>query len=134
MNSVPGIVESITKDDLFSIVRISSRGHLFSAAILLAGEEIPYCRINANVVMTFKEADTFISLHDEKNVSCRNRFVSRITDMVQSQAMSRITVDFKGIPIISLITTASAQFLNLEKGMDVVCMVKATSMMLYAGE
>jgi molybdopterin-binding protein len=134
MNSVPGIVESTAKDDLFSIVRISSMGHIFSACILQTGEEMPYSRPGAQVVMTFKEADTFIALRDDRDVSCRNRFGSVISEITSSSVMTRIKADFSGISIVSLITTSSAEFLNLKKNMPVVCMVKATAVMLYSGE
>jgi molybdopterin-binding protein len=131
MNSIPGIVDSIIKDDLFAQINIIHNGHTFSACVLLSDDEMPYSKIGASVAMAFKECDTFISLDSTCNVSCRNRFNSKITSIISSPVITRITADFDGIPIVSMITSGSAHVLNLEKGADIVCMVKSTSVMLY---
>jgi molybdopterin-binding protein len=134
MNSVPGIVTSVIKDELFAQIDITYNGHMFSACVLLSDDEMPYSKIGAPVSMTFKETDTIISLHSECGVSCRNRFISRITGIVDSPVITRITADFYGIPIVSMITSSSSRLLNLELGKEIVCMVKSTSLILYAGD
>jgi molybdopterin-binding protein len=134
MNSVPGQVTSVIKDELFAQINVAYNGHMFSACVLLSDEEMPYSKIGASVSMTFKETDTIISLHPECSVSCRNRFVSKITSIICSPVITRVAAEFNGIPIVSMITSSSARLLNLEIGKNIVCMVKSTSMMLYAGD
>jgi molybdopterin-binding protein len=134
MNSVPGIVTSIIKDELFAQINVTNNEHMFSACVLLSEEEMPYSKIGASVSMTFKETDTIISLHPECTVSCRNKFISKITGIICSPVITRITADFYGIPIVSMITSGSARLLDLELGKEIVCMVKSTSLMLYAGD
>jgi len=130
MNTIPGIVESVVTDELFAQIRIVYEGHIFSSCVLLTDHELPYSKIGTPVVMLFKEADTIISLHAESDISCRNRFISKITAITQSNVMTRVVADFNGIAIASLITTGSARFLNLGIGTDIVCMVKSTSLTL----
>lgn len=133
MNSIPGIIDSVIKDDLFAQINIVYREFMFSACILLSEDDMPYGKIGTPVSMNFKECDTFIALDSSCCVSCRNRFIAKVTNIISSPVITRVTADFNGIPIISMITSDSARFLNLEKGVNVVCIVKSTSMMLYSG-
>ncbi len=131
MNSVPGIVESVIKDDLFAQVNISCDGYMFSACILISDDEMPYSKIGTSVAMTFKESDTIISLHHDCSISCCNKFVSKINSIISGPVITRVTAEFNGIPIVSMVTSDSARQLKLENGANIVCMVKSTSIMLY---
>jgi molybdate transport system regulatory protein len=132
MNSVPASVVSVVKDDLFAQINLMYKGFSFSACVLLSEEEMPYTKTGTLVKMTFKETDTIISLDPQCDVSCRNRFNSKITSIIRSPVITRITADFENIPIVSMITSSSAQRLQLEIGASIICMVKSTSLMLYS--
>lgn len=134
MNTVPGTVVSIVKDELFAQIDVAYKGYMFSACVLLSDQEMPYSKVGMAVSMAFKETDTIISLDLQCSVSCHNRFLSKITSILYGTVITRITADFDGIPIVSMITSGSARLLNLEKGTEVVCMVKSTSLMLYSGD
>lgn len=59
--------------------------------------------------------------------SVRNQFRGRVVEMVRAGALTKVTVDVRGTPIISAVTTRSVQELGLEIGRDVVAAVKATA-------
>lgn len=59
--------------------------------------------------------------------SVRNQFRGRVVEIVPAGALTRVTVDVGGTPIISAVTTRSVQELGLEIGREVVAAVKATA-------
>jgi molybdopterin-binding protein len=62
--------------------------------------------------------------------SARNRFSGRITELVTLGALTRVTVDVRGTPIVAALTTRSAQELSLEPGLAVVVTFKAMAVHL----
>lgn len=65
-------------------------------------------------------------LHD----SARNRFAGRVTEIVTLGALTRVTVDVRGVPLVAALTTRSASELQLEPGLAVVASFKAMAVHL----
>src|SRR5262249_6517803 len=70
--------------------------------------------------------DVLLSL-DSLPSSVRNQFRGRIVEIAPAGALSRVTVNVSGTPIVSAVTTRSVQELGLAPGKDVVAAFKATS-------
>jgi len=62
--------------------------------------------------------------------SIRNQFGGRVSEIVPSGAITRVTVDVSGIPIVAALTTRSVDELHLAIGSDVVVAFKATAVHL----
>jgi molybdate transport system regulatory protein len=132
MNKLTGNVLSVKFDELFAQVTIDCDGATCSSCILLSDHDLPYCKVGNRVEMTFKESDTILTLHSNCEISCRNRFKCIIKDIVYTSVMTRVITDFKGVSIVSMITKDSADMLNLQTGKEITCLVKSTSVILYA--
>ena len=69
-----------------------------------------------------------VSLSRETSVSSvKNQFHGRIIEIVPAGALTRVTVDVNGAPIVAAVTTRSARDLSLAPGNDVVVAFKATA-------
>jgi molybdopterin-binding protein len=134
MNRIPGIVESVIKDDLFAQVGLNFFGLSLSACVLLSDIELPYCKKGAMVDLLFKESDTIISLEYNATISCRNCFKVCVTDICQTNVMARVTADTGSVSLRSLLTKSSCTTLGLTTGMNVWYLVKSTSCMLTMRE
>jgi molybdopterin-binding protein len=62
--------------------------------------------------------------------SVRNQFRGRVSEIVPSGAVTRVTVDVSGTPIVSAVTSRSVDELGLAPGRDVVVAFKATAVHL----
>lgn len=130
MNIIPGVISSVLEDDLFAKIDIEHDNINFSACILNSECDATFSKPGTPVNMAFKETDTIISLLNDKKISCRNRFPSKVTSIVYGVVMTRIAAAYKGFTIVSLVTSSSARQLNLRPDISVICMVKSTSMIL----
>jgi molybdopterin-binding protein len=80
-----------------------------------------------NVVIRAEEIA--ISLQPESS-SIRNQFAGRVTEIAPAGAITRVTVDASGTPLIAALTTRSVSELHLVVDREVVAAFKATAVHL----
>jgi molybdopterin-binding protein len=59
--------------------------------------------------------------------SVRNQFRGRVVEILPAGALSKVTVNVNGTPIVAAVTTRAVQELGLESGKEVVASFKATA-------
>jgi molybdate/tungstate transport system ATP-binding protein len=62
--------------------------------------------------------------------SVRNQFRATVTELAPAGAITRVTVDVSGLPLVAAVTTRSAQELQLAVGVEVFAAFKATAVHL----
>ncbi len=75
-------------------------------------------------------AEEITIARDQTHDSARNRFSGRITEVATLGALTRVTVDVRGVPLVAALTTRSALELRLEPGLAVVASFKAMAVHL----
>ena len=75
-------------------------------------------------------ADDISLARTASSSSVRNQFRGRVMEMAPAGAITRVTVDVSGIPLVAAVTTRSAQELELAPGADVFVAFKATAVHL----
>lgn len=100
------------------VIDIESSMHLYK------GQEV-------NIL--FKEMEVLIA--DKKAlVSASNAFVSKISQIEKGKLVSKVVFDFYDQKIVSIITTASLQRLQLAQGLEFLWFVKANEITLQRCE
>jgi molybdopterin-binding protein len=67
---------------------------------------------------------------DQSFDSARNRFSGRVTEVQTLGALTRVSVDVRGVPLVAALTTRSALELKLEPGIAVIASFKAMAVHL----
>jgi molybdopterin-binding protein len=80
--------------------------------------------------MLFKETEVSIGKALSGNLSLRNRLKSKIKTIEKGTVLTKITLDYKGKDIISVITTRSTNKLDLKVGDEVQGLVKANEVII----
>jgi len=62
---------------------------------------------------------------EEASSSIRNQFKGTVTELAPAGAITRVTVDVQGTPLVAAVTSRSARELGLDVGKDVVAAFKA---------
>lgn len=75
-------------------------------------------------------AEEITIARDQAHDSARNRFAGRVTEVATLGALTRVTVEVRGTPLVAALTTRSAHELALEPGMAVVSSFKAMAVHL----
>ena len=130
MNKLQGKIMNIESSEHISIVDIDVKGDLFSTVIIETPETADYLRIGEEVFMLFKETEVSIGKALSGNLSLRNRLKSKIRTIEKGTVLTKITLDYKGKDIISVITTRSTNKLDLKVGDEVQGLVKANEVII----
>lgn len=75
-------------------------------------------------------AEELTIARDQTHDSARNRFSGRITEVSTLGALTRVTVEVRGTPLVAALTTRSAHELQLTTGLAVVVSFKAMAVHL----
>jgi molybdate transport system ATP-binding protein len=75
-------------------------------------------------------AEEITIARDQTHDSARNRFAGRVTEVATLGALTRVTVEVRGVPLVAALTTRSAQELGLVPGIAVVASFKAMAVHL----
>lgn len=75
-------------------------------------------------------AEEITLARDQTHDSARNRFSGRVTEIVTLGALTRVTLEVRGVPFVAALTTRSAQELGLQPGLAVVASFKAMAVHL----
>ncbi|MGI9077801.1 MAG: ATP-binding cassette domain-containing protein [Gemmatimonadaceae bacterium] len=73
--------------------------------------------------------EVLVSLEAHQS-SARNRFRGEITEVAQLGALTRVTIDIDGVPLVAALTTRSAHELGLGRGVEVYASFKAMAVHL----
>ena len=130
MNKLQGKIMNIESSEYISIVDIAVEGDLFSTVIIETPETADYLRIGEEVFMLFKETEVSIGKALSGGLSLRNRLKSKIKTIEKGTVLTKITLDYKGKDIISVITTRSTNKLDLKVGDEVQGLVKANEVII----
>ncbi len=75
-------------------------------------------------------AEEITLARDQTHDSARNRFAGRVSEVQTLGALTRVTVDVRGVPLVAALTTRSAHELALAPGIAVVASFKAMAVHL----
>lgn len=130
MNQLPGQITAIDSHGSIALVDAVAAGQRFTAMLIGAGEEVAAWGPDMKVTLMFKEVEVSLARNLMGQISLRNRLACTVTNVEQGRLMSRVTLDFQGYRIASVITTRSAHALAIAPGMPVEALIKANEMMV----
>lgn len=130
MNQLPGTIKEITSSGNVSLVSLDAAGTEMSAVIIGTLANTPYLRPGKTVVILFKESEVSIGKNITGQISLRNQINADIIAIENGEVFSKIDMEFLGLQITSLITTRSAERMNLIKGDKVTAFIKSNEVML----
>ena len=134
MNRLPGIICEIDMHGSIALVEVQVGAHRFTATLIGAGDEVSGWRPGRAVTLMFKETEVSLAKNLSGLISMRNRIPCTVMAIERGRLLARVTLDFEGRRLESVITTRSSHALGLAVGDAVEGLVKANEMTLIAEE
>ena len=131
MNKLLGKIAQIESTGNVCLVDIDVDGDVFRSVILDGPTEVSYPKIGRRVELIFKETEVAVAKGLSGMISLSNRFPSVIKRIEKSQILTKVILNYKGKEIVSIISTRSAERLNLKEGEQVEWLVKANEISLF---
>ncbi|HWZ22031.1 MAG TPA: TOBE domain-containing protein [Cytophagaceae bacterium] len=132
MNKLLAEITEINSSGDLSLVTLHCQGELFSSIIINHQED--YIQKGNIVYMVFKETEVSIGKNLNGGLSIRNRFKSVIENIDKGTLLSELKLNFKGQLITSIITTSSAEKLELQLKEEVEGLLKTTELFIMKYE
>ena len=107
-----------------SLVDVDVGTEIFCSLVLEVPQTAAYLKIGTTVHLLFKETEVSIAKNLSGLISLRNRVKSRIKEIEKSKILSKVILDFQHTDIVSIISTRSAEKLELKIGDEVEWLVK----------
>jgi molybdopterin-binding protein len=130
MNKIKGVTVQVESSSNISLVTIEANGKDFSSLIIDTPANAPYLEPGKEVHVLFKETEVSIAKGRTGLISMNNVLEVVITKISKGNVLARLELDFSGIPIVSVITTRSANRLGLSEGDKVEALVKSNEITL----
>lgn len=128
MNRLAARIAAVEVHGSIALVDAIAFGQRFTAMLIGAAAEVSSWQADMPVTLMFKEAEVSLAKNLAGQISLRNRLACSVTQVEQGKLMARVTLDFHGQAITSIITTRSAQSLQIVPGDSVEALVKANEM------
>jgi molybdopterin-binding protein len=136
MNKLPASIVNIESSGFISLVDLDiispagESGGRFSCVIIETPETAGYLKIGGRVFILFKETEVSIAKNLSGQISLRNRIPVVIKQIHKGAVLTELKLDYQGIEVGSVITTRSANSLELKTGDAVTGLIKANEVSL----
>ena len=134
MNKLKAKITHIETSEQISLVDLEVKDDSFSCLVIETPETAPYLEVGKQVFILFKETEVSIGKNLSGGISLRNRIKSIIKVIEKGNVLTKIILNYKGIEIASIITTRSANSLDLKEGDEVVGLIKANEVSILEME
>ncbi|WP_192805028.1 TOBE domain-containing protein [Noviherbaspirillum aerium] len=128
MNRIAARIDAVDIHGSIALVDCVAYGQRFTAMLIGAAAEVSAWQAGMPVTLMFKEAEVSLAKNLAGQISLRNRLACIVLQVEHGKLMTRVTLDFHGQAIASIITTRSAHALNLLRGDSVEALIKANEM------
>ncbi|HZW21939.1 TOBE domain-containing protein [Noviherbaspirillum sp.] len=130
MNRLPGEIADIAVHGSIALIDVQVGARRFTATLIGASEEAAGWKPGMAVTLLFKETEVSLAKNLSGLISMRNRIPCTVAAIERGTLLTRVTLDFEGRALESVITTRSSHALGLAIGDAVEGLVKANEMTL----
>lgn len=130
MNKLPGRILRVESSGDLSLVEVDVGGDDLACLVLDTPETAPYLAPGSAVSVLFKETEVVLARGEPGVISLRNRFACTVEDREAGRLVTHFRLRYRGRLLHALITTRSAETLDLRDGDPVVALIKSTEVSL----
>ena len=130
MNKLKGTIIGMESSANISIIRVDVDGDKFSSIVLEGAKGPSNYAVKDPVTLFFKETEVGLAKGLTGMISLRNRFKALITKIDKGPILAKVTLDYKGRVIESVISAQSAADMKLKPGEEIEWLVKTNEVTL----
>jgi len=125
MNSFPGIIQNISKSEDIMLVDLLVNGHPMSALLTENPYTDSWLVVGNSVSVVFKETEVSLMKNFSGKISLRNQLPCKVLKIEKGAIIGCVHLAFDAYKLISVITSRSIDFMEIQSGDDITAMIKA---------
>ncbi|WP_293445762.1 TOBE domain-containing protein [Persephonella sp.] len=130
MNRLKGRIINIESSESISLVEVKTEIGNICAVVVETPKTSDYLKVNNSIYVLFKETEVSIGKELSGMISLRNRFECIVEEIQKGKVLTRLVLRCRDKTIKSVITTRSAENMNIKKGDFVIALVKTNEVSL----
>ncbi len=130
MNRLRGKIVNIESSESISLVEVKTDIGNICAVVVETPETAEYLKVNNDIYVLFKETEVSIGKELSGMISLRNRFECVVEEIQKGKVLTRLVLKCGDNLIKSVITTRSAERMEIKKGDSVTALVKTNEVSL----
>ena len=131
MNRLEGHIDNIRTHGPLSLVTVSLPGSLQIRAIVIEQPETgSYLNEGKEIAVLFKETEVILCGSGAADLSIQNRIPAAVAHIEAGDLLSRVVLRTGAGAVEAIVPTDSIQAMGLEKGRDLLVLVKTNEVML----
>ena len=130
MNKLKGIISQVVSDDHMSIVEMKVGDVMLKTIVIETPSSAPFLQTGNEINILFKETEVSIATDYSGKISLQNKMNCHIKAINKGRLLSTISLDFNGIDISSVITSAAVEQLELKINDEVTALVKTNEIII----
>lgn len=117
-----------------TLVDVDVKGTQMTAITIGIPEKVGYLQVSKDIELLFNESEVSIGKLMQGQISLINQLICTIDDLISGEIFTQVMLSFNGEHLTSLITTRSAESLNLKIGDNVTAFIKTNEVLLKEPE
>ncbi len=130
MNKIAGKIKYIESSDSISLLEIDTEIGGMCAVVVETSETAGYLKIGREVYVLFKEIEVSIGKNISGMLSMRNKIPCTVKEIKKGKVLTRLILKCRSKTIKSVITTKSANEMNVNVGDEVIAFIKTNEITL----
>jgi len=130
MNRLCGKISHLTTSGNTTLVDVDVKGSQITAVTIGIPEKAGYLQISKNIELLFNESEVSIGKLIQGHISLINQLNCIIDNLISGEIFTQVMLSFNEEHLTSLITTRSAERLNLKIGDNVTAFIKTNEVLL----
>ena len=128
MNSISGKISKIEAEGSFRLITILAKDKTFKAIII--DNDVESYAFKEPVLFLFKETEVSVATGPVDTISLQNQVSGTIRKLEKGKLLTRVVLETDFGPIASIITTDSAERLQLAEGRLAYALIKTNEVMI----
>ncbi len=130
MNKLTGKIAEIHTSGAIQLVDVDVCGQNFSVLLIESVLQPDWLAPGKYVDLVFKETGVTLAMGLSGAISTRNRMLCRVIQVVRSELLSRVALQFHEFTLEAAVTTRSLDQLCISTGQEVEALVKSNEIAL----
>ncbi len=130
MNVLQGEISEIKTEGSLSLVKVMVQNCVISSLVIDTPQSSDYLKTGHQINVVFKETEVILAKQLEGLISVQNKLNCIVEHIERGEVLSKISMDFHGLRIVSIITRNAADQLRIVEKENITALIKSTEVSL----
>ncbi|MEO6904661.1 MAG: TOBE domain-containing protein [Bacteroidia bacterium] len=130
MNILNGNILEIKTEGSLSLVKVTAHNCVITSLLIDTPMRSEYLKEGNKVNVVFKETEVILAKQLEGLISVQNKLNCIVEHVERGELLCKITMDFQGVKLISIITRNAFDQLKITEKEKIVALIKSTEVSL----